>query len=712
MYHETSSVFSDESHTTKASTSSANSSRVYVFPVGRSRAQPKRDPHASKGQQSWKFSGGAGGGKSEGKRTGLMGMLLKKKTKAPKSDGSNTISTDSVASEPTEEATTHGNADMPKSYQVIQAPMHDESQEQGKRMKSRIGSYPLDPYDSVLLDNDRHTGELLARLNPTGSPSVHNYGNTPPTSVLDLGCGQGHWVVDAAIAWKGYGTKITGYDMVDVSKDLLPWVIEQGVNQNVQFIRGNFLHQRLPFSNDSFDLVRMSCLALCITSDSWIFVLQEVFRVLMVGGRLELIDDFIFFPYGKESTLLGIPDAAIKPQAPSPAPRLDITIPSASLRTFSIYAGEIINPGLGIGLDDEGTKAFYKLYGVEEEDVADTATLSGRSGIHAPAVPSYNPQTTQTRTDTSRNFDIKLHSWTRACNNSEDLEALFEHMLVHKFGINKNPSEFVLGLMKEVFGHAQEINTMHITLASPKPGMDNGEPSHRRQNSSFPGSSRRESMGLSQAPGLVLWPSTFIPMDQAEIEIHASKHLRMLLSCKDFLLEHAIEVTDDGEIDERAVLEGLEEYESFLRRRFDPPVVLDSLTGDRDSETASIQGSIAESVSSDGLDAMREIESELRPRFSWQGSPSQDELVPATPSTPKPIDQLTASEFSSSVSAPIDVISSLNCPRRDTDGPLISSHEGPTHIRTFRIYEAIKIDEAIFGSSMRGLSGLRTQSPR
>jgi len=48
-----------------------------------------------------------------------------------------------------------------------------------------------------------------------------------------------HWVVDAAIAWKGYGTKVTGYDMVDVSKALLPWVIEQGVTGNVQFVRGN-----------------------------------------------------------------------------------------------------------------------------------------------------------------------------------------------------------------------------------------------------------------------------------------------------------------------------------------------------------------------------------------------------------------------------------------------------------------------------------------
>ena len=48
-----------------------------------------------------------------------------------------------------------------------------------------------------------------------------------------------HWVVDAAIAWKGYGTKVTGYDMVDTSRVLLPWAVKQGVRGNIRFVRGN-----------------------------------------------------------------------------------------------------------------------------------------------------------------------------------------------------------------------------------------------------------------------------------------------------------------------------------------------------------------------------------------------------------------------------------------------------------------------------------------
>jgi len=282
----------------------------------------------------------------------------------------------------------------------------------------------------------------------------------------------------------------------------------------------------------------------------------------MVGGRLELIDDLIFFPYGKAPT--SAPASNVDVQ--SIAPRVDITIPSATFTTFSIYDSRTNNPGLGLA-EVEERKDSYELYGVEEEEFDDTATLNGRQ--NAPVVPD-QPRNARaprrSRRDASRHSDAHSRSWHRGCATSGDLEALFDDMLHHKFGINMNPSEFVLGLMKEVFGHAREVKTLHLTLAPVETGMDGGSDEYRgRQNHSgggrFSRSSRRESMGLSQAPGLVLWPSTFIPMDQSELEIHASKHLRMLLSCKNFLLEHAIEATDDEEIDEGSVLEALWDYE-------------------------------------------------------------------------------------------------------------------------------------------------------
>ena len=65
--------------------------------------------------------------------------------------------------------------------------------------RSRVGSYPLNPFDVVLLDqyvftlfycllilltfvvtSDERTGELLRRLNTPDSPTFHDYGSSPP----------------------------------------------------------------------------------------------------------------------------------------------------------------------------------------------------------------------------------------------------------------------------------------------------------------------------------------------------------------------------------------------------------------------------------------------------------------------------------------------------------------------------------------------------
>ena len=53
----------------------------------------------------------------------------------------------------------------------------------------------------------------------------------------------------------------------------------------------------LPFPSEYFDLVRLSNMTLGIPFNRWNHVLCEIRRVLTPGGRLELIDDEINFPY-------------------------------------------------------------------------------------------------------------------------------------------------------------------------------------------------------------------------------------------------------------------------------------------------------------------------------------------------------------------------------------------------------------------------------
>ena len=48
-----------------------------------------------------------------------------------------------------------------------------------------------------------------------------------------------HWVVEAAMEWSRYGTKVTGYDKVDISKALLPLAVEHRLKGQIEFIRKN-----------------------------------------------------------------------------------------------------------------------------------------------------------------------------------------------------------------------------------------------------------------------------------------------------------------------------------------------------------------------------------------------------------------------------------------------------------------------------------------
>ena len=254
----------------------------------------------------------------------------------------------------------------------------------------------------------------------------------------------------------------------------------------------------------------------------------------MAGGRLELIDDQIFFPYGKVSSLMDIDDTISI--AETVAPKFDSVL-SPTVSTYSIYGDVFANPGLGStvghGSDDH------------EDDGADFD--GGGKVLHDhKAKITAKLLTAQPRVKPS--IVLSPEAWDRSLSISEDLEALFEHLLLDSFDIQKDPSDFILSLMKEVFGQAREAETMNLVLASP-------------ESTAHSGRSPRQS--LSHCPGLILWPSTFIPMDHTQVEIHASKHLRTLLSCKNFLTQHAIDIAEDKRVDEEFVSEALWEYERF-----------------------------------------------------------------------------------------------------------------------------------------------------
>ncbi|KAJ7036616.1 hypothetical protein C8F04DRAFT_953782 [Mycena alexandri] len=716
-----------------------NAPPTFYFPSSRTRAHPKAPPpQFSMGKGKKKDGTGTGTGMGTGTKNFLRLGLNRKKV-VPLSGP---VDVPAVQRPPSEQFLPSLPEDGDELSPGLQTSFEDlRPDTPPPPIVTKVGAYPLDSYDATLIDNDRQTWELLRKVNSTNTPSFHDYGGRPPHNVLDLGCGAGHWMLDAAMAWRNSGTQVIGFDMVDTTKGLWPVVQRQGLTENLKFVRGNFVKQPLPFPDGSFQLVRMANLALCIPHEKWEFVLDQVWRVLAVGGRLEFIDDHIFFPYGKPPVL----NPSGLPAPSSPTPHLDMMIPSTVFSRMSLDAV------VGSSVREDTDSEIYNLYGVEEQDEyegsdADTIANSDADTIafgryerqlETPTPQGYAARSSSSRSSlsgsgsSSRSGSImgtfaSPEAWHEQAFAARELEALFEHMLSVKFGIHPRPSEFVFEMLMRVFGGVKEMTSMHITLAPPEQSVDeNGYPyqrppsvAGRAQSARFaqqqgPGPDAAPEDALGHCPGLILWPSTFIPMPLSELETHASKHLRVLLSCKAALIDYAAEIADAGEgtTQSEAAMEALWEYQNFLRERFNPPpedpTRSNSSLDDDNESIFSIS-----SVGSEAFDAMREYQNELRSHFNLASM--RDTLTTPTQNAPSPSSFSSNNSNSNSRSRPANAppppAPSLTPPptrvrkrgsrsrTRDRASSMVSnmsvvppySRIELTHVRTFYVYEAVK----------------------
>ncbi|KAJ7579696.1 hypothetical protein C8J56DRAFT_963357 [Mycena floridula] len=654
--------------------SSSPTSADFVFPSSRSRAHPDPSKKAPKLSHPDSVSDPSSSAR-------FMGIPLRKKKKKRPVETSHLPETIPFREHnPGQQIPDPLGSPQPARREI---PVHDLP------TYTKVGMYPLDAYDSVLLESDRQTAELLRRLNASGTPSFFHYGNTPPLTVLDMGCGQGQWMLEAAIAWKGYGTRVTGIDMVDVTKNIRNVAAKHGIADNVNFVKGNFLKKQLPFPNESFDMVRMSCLTFAISFDKWDSILKEVCRILTVGGRLELIDDHLFFAYGK-------------PSLSDDGPKLDVSIPSP--RISSLHGST----------QDRGKNPEHR-YALYEDEMIDNSlsqsTSYNRSSLF------YQPDLS-TPSTASMIMSAYAEPWAESAQSAKELESLFEHMLNMRYGIHLCPSEFVLDMMQRIFGHAREVETMHLTLASPDCALDELDPSAKSSVSRRPDTSPRASLSedamnpLLQSPGLILWPSTFIAMPHAEVEAHSLKHNRVLLSCKSALIEYAGEITDDENFDEEGVMEALWDYENFLKQRFNPPLGAltdsssSSATDDDDDDRATIgagrshsrsqsDNMSVSSVTTESSSAMWEYQFELRHHLAWSPDTAVD------PDNSKGTATSTARQENRRPSPPTSILTALpsfQSTRTVSIAPPTYSRSEPTHVRTFHVFEAIKMDESLFGA--------------
>ncbi|KAI0673733.1 hypothetical protein C8Q78DRAFT_1067995 [Trametes maxima] len=458
----------------------------------------------------------------------------------------------------------------------------------------------MQAYSQILLENDFQTHELLRRLMRTDSPTFHYFGKRPPTEVLDLGCGEGFWVLHAAKMWKSHHTKVTGLDLIDLHNndvgEVRPHMEPAYTPKNVTWFRANFVKYELPFPDDSFDLVRMANLTLCIPINRWRFVLTEVRRVLKPGGRLELIDDDMFFPripphprFGKDTTSSIPPKDPASPPAkvtPTSPPKFPPPSPPKFRTQRAPSASRADAPFIP-----------------HAASLSRSASLKLLSNARRGALPrpgSPGPTAHALKRHTRSSSEIEYSSTAAIANN---IEAAFESMLVAK-GISPRPHQFLGPMLREVFGPDCARQTQSLELAVPSRELVEREgapplpPAHgapRRSEEGRPGwmtiewdtkEKRKEnvkekdkssdkaslrsarssedsalgpdlsasaispkarqllfgddrtsalaarSVGPYQSPGLMILPATFIPLAPLELEMHACKHMNTLLGCK------------------------------------------------------------------------------------------------------------------------------------------------------------------------------------
>ncbi|EMD40112.1 hypothetical protein CERSUDRAFT_81393 [Gelatoporia subvermispora B] len=155
--------------------------------------------------------------------------------------------------------------------------------------------YPRN-YEKQVVDHDVWSNMWVQQL--TGGSLTWHVFETPPERVLDLGCGSGPWLLEAARTWKN--AHFTGLDVVPIHPDLKQLGLSD-LASRITWVHANFL-EGLPFSDEEFDYVRVTRIARAVPEHKWDWLFEEISRVMKPGGAFELFEEDLYFP-GKLSEL-------------------------------------------------------------------------------------------------------------------------------------------------------------------------------------------------------------------------------------------------------------------------------------------------------------------------------------------------------------------------------------------------------------------------
>ena len=150
---------------------------------------------------------------------------------------------------------------------------------------------------STYFVQDRSSKEELARVTIQDQTITAGMGGVLPEQedpttfkqVLDVGCGTGGWLIEAA---KTYPT-MTQLVGVDVSERMIEYArtqaIEQGVGERVQFFTMDVL-SKFDFPDDTFDLINQRLGLSYLRTWDWPRMIYEYRRVARSGGTVRVTE--------------------------------------------------------------------------------------------------------------------------------------------------------------------------------------------------------------------------------------------------------------------------------------------------------------------------------------------------------------------------------------------------------------------------------------
>ncbi|PCH39988.1 hypothetical protein WOLCODRAFT_162007 [Wolfiporia cocos MD-104 SS10] len=210
------------------------------------------------------------------------------------SDGTNTMSLEQWegAQHDSEHAAAE-EADLDQLRELSKKMQARESQfmvKNGKRHHSFPNKHVPYPrsYDREVIDHDVWCSMWSLQL--SSNLAWHIF-QTPPQKVLDIGCGTGSWIMNAALKWKD--TRFVGLDVVPLYPELEH--VDPDLASRIEWVQCNFL-EGLPFADGEFDFVFIRRIARGVPEDKWDGLFEELVRVLKPGSVFQMSEEDLFFP--------------------------------------------------------------------------------------------------------------------------------------------------------------------------------------------------------------------------------------------------------------------------------------------------------------------------------------------------------------------------------------------------------------------------------